>query len=494
MEKTAKDPLVEERLLINGTLRPAANGRTLENINPATEEVIGVAADASAEDMDEAIGAARAAFDRGLWSADAGFRARCLRQLQDAMKRHAPGFRATLRDEVGATETMLASAMYDAALSNLAYAAHLAESFVFEEALDPAAEWGAPAKRTLVREPIGVAACITPWNVPVQITLAKMGPALAAGCTVILKPAPDTPWSGLLIGRLIAEETDIPPGVVNVVTTSDNKVAQMLAEDPRVDLVSFTGSTQVGRHLMSVGGATIKRMFLELGGKSPYIICDDADLDRAVGLGAFQATIHAGQGCAINTRMLVQRPVYDEVVARLKAIYPAIGYGNPADPGSYMGPLINAKQRERVLAYIEKGKAEGAKLLLGGGRPPHLEKGYFVEPTVFIDVDPDSTIAMEEIFGPVLCVIPFDTDEEAIRIANQTIFGLAGTVASRDLPRAHRLARSIRSGVVNINNGMYYNPAVPFGGFKQSGIGREMGKHGLEEYTEIKVISEDLPL
>jgi aldehyde dehydrogenase (NAD+) len=490
---TGAEMLVEERLFINGKLRPASGGRTLDNISPVTEEVIGVAADASAADMDEAIGAARTAFDEGSWASDPQFRAKCLRQLHAALVKHASACRATLLAEVGAAEISLQTAMFDAALSCLTYAAHLAETFVWEEPMqDDGAAWGMASKRTILREPMGVAACITPWNVPMQINLAKIGPALAAGCTVVLKPAPDTPWSGLLLGRLAAEETDIPAGVFNVVTTSDNAVAQLLAEDPRVDIISFTGSTQVGRHLMSIGGQTIKRVFLELGGKSAWILCDDADLDQSLMMCAFQATAQAGQGCSINTRLLVQRAIYDEVIARIQAIYPMIKYGDPADTSVYMGPLINAKQHKRVLDMIAKGKTE-AKLLLGGKRPDDLPKGYFVEPTVFIDVDPRATIAQEEIFGPVLCVIPFDTDEEAIAIANDTIFGLAGTVASRDLARAHRIARRIRSGVVNINNGMYYNPSVPFGGYKQSGIGREMGERGMEEYLEIKIISEDLP-
>jgi aldehyde dehydrogenase (NAD+) len=243
---------------------------------------------------------------------------------------------------------------------------------------------------------------------------------------------------------------------------------------------------------MALGSKTIKRVFLELGGKSSYIVCDDANLDANAVMCAFQATVQAGQGCSINTRLLVQRPVYEQMIEKVTAFYRTIRFGDPADPTTHMGPLINAKQRDRVLAYIEKGRAEGARLLIGGGRPAHLPKGYFVEPTVFADVDPRSTIAMEEIFGPVLCMIPFDTDEEAIEIANNTIYGLAGTVASGNVERARGIARRIRSGVVNVNGGIYYNPAVPFGGFKQSGLGREMGELGLEEYTEVKVLCEDL--
>jgi aldehyde dehydrogenase (NAD+) len=492
MVATADRMLVEERLYIAGQLRAANHGRTYPNINPATERVIGVAADGDAADMDAAIAAARAAFDEGSWSADPSFRAHCLRQLHTALLKHAAEIRATLRAEVGACEVSMTSAMFEMALGILPFAAHLAETFQWEADIGTGAQWGMPSRRKLVREATGVAACITPWNVPMQVNLAKLGPALAAGCTVVLKPAPDTPWSGLLLGRLVAEETDIPPGVFNVVTTSDNRVAQLLAEDPRVDVISFTGSTEVGRRLMALGAPTIKRVFLELGGKSSYIVCDDADLDSNAALCAFQATMQAGQGCSINTRLLVQRPVYARMLEKIAERYAAIKYGDPADTSNHMGPLINAKQRERVLALIERGKAEGARLLLGGGRPAHLPQGYYVEPTVFVDVDPQSTIAQQEIFGPVLCIIPFDTDDEAVAIANNTIFGLAGTVASADVERARRIARRIRSGVVNINGGMYYNPSVPFGGYKQSGVGREMGELGLEEYTEVKIVSEDL--
>jgi aldehyde dehydrogenase (NAD+) len=323
-----------------------------------------------------------------------------------------------------------------------------------------------------------------------QVNLAKAAFALAAGCTVILKPAPDTPWSATVLGRLASEATDIPAGVFNVVPTSDNAVAQLLAEDPRVDLISFTGSTGVGRHLMAVASQTVKKVFLELGGKSAWIVCDDADLDANAMMVSFQALAQAGQGCSINTRILVQRPVYDAMVDKLAEAYRSMPYGDPNDPAVYMGPLINARQHQRVLDYIEIGKAEGARLVVGGKRPDHLPRGYYVEPTIFADVDPDSRIAQEEIFGPVICVIPFDTDDEAVRIANSTIYGLAGSVESADVQRARAIAERIRSGVVNVNGGMYYSCAVPFGGYKQSGIGREMGTLGLEEYTEVKVISE----
>jgi aldehyde dehydrogenase (NAD+) len=489
---TGPTPLVEERLFIGGKLRPAANGRVFDNISPVTEQKIGVAADGNADDMREAIGAARIAYDTTDWSQNHAFRAQCLRQLHEALVKHASAFRATMRDEIGATESSLQMAIYDAPLGTLLYAAHLAETFEWEKDIGTGADWGAAAKRILVREGAGVAACITPWNAPMQVNIAKIGPALAAGCTVVLKPAPDTPWSGLVLGKLVAEETDIPLGVFNVVTTNDNAVAQILAEDPRVDIVSFTGSTKVGQLLMAVGAQTVKRVFLELGGKSPFIMLDDAELDQNIVVCSYMITAQAGQGCSINTRMLVHRSIYQDVLARVKATIASVTYGDPAELSNYMGPVINARQHARVLGIIERAKAEGIPLLCGGGRPAHLEKGYFVEPTVFYDVDPKSFLAQEEIFGPVLAIIPFDTDDEAIEIANNTVYGLAGTVLSRDLPRARKLARRIRSGVVNINNGTYYNPSVPFGGYKQSGLGREMGEMGFEEFTEVKIISEDL--
>ena len=487
---TRTELLVEERLYIGGKLREAAGGRTYENINPATEQVVGVAADATAEDMLEAIGAARAAFDQGDWAADPLFRARCLRQLHAALLANAPAIRETVRAEVGATDAGLNTALFDRALDNLTYAADLAENYAWVTDLGVGESMGMLSRRSLRREPVGVTACITPWNAPMQVNLAKAAFALAAGCTVILKPAPDTPWSATVLGKLAAEATDIPPGVFNVVPTSDNAVSQLLAEDPRVDLISFTGSTVVGRHLMAVAAQTVKKVFLELGGKSAWIVCDDADLDANAMMVSYQALAQAGQGCSINTRILVQRPVYDAMVGKLADAYRAMPFGDPNDPNVYMGPLINARQHQRVLDYIEIGKAEGARLVTGGKRPGHLPRGYYVEPTIFADVDPDSRIAQEEIFGPVVCVIPFDTDDEAVRIANSTIYGLAGSVESGNLERARAIADRIRSGVVNVNGGMYYSCAVPFGGYKQSGIGREMGTLGLEEYTEVKVISE----
>ncbi len=350
---------------------------------------------------------------------------------------------------------------------------------------------GGKNRRLVEKEAVGVVACITPWNVPLQINLAKCVPALAAGCTVILKAAPDTPWSATMLGRVVKEHTDIPAGVFNVITSEDPAtVGDQLVSDPRVDMVSFTGSTAIGKHIMARAADTVKKVFLELGGKSANIILDDADLGSSL-LSALAVCFHAGQGCALNTRLLIPKEKQAEIEEMLKGYFGFISYGDPSaeDPGAIMGPQVSAKQRSRVLDYIEKGKAEGARLLLGGGQPAHLDKGYYVEPTVFVDVTNDMTIAREEIFGPVLAVIAYEDEDDAVRIANDSEFGLSGSVWSASEERAMTVARRIRSGTVNVNGGNFYSPDAPFGGYKQSGLGREMGQEGFEEYLETKTIA-----
>jgi aldehyde dehydrogenase (NAD+) len=305
---------------------------------------------------------------------------------------------------------------------------------------------------------------------------------------MVLKPAPDTPWNATFLGRLVAERTDIPAGVVNVVTSSDHLVGEELTLSPQVDLISFTGSTAVGKRIMEKGAATMKRTFLELGGKSATIVLDDADFDSAL-LAGIAVCYHAGQGCAIQTRMLVPQSRYEEGVEGLKNVLNMAPYGDPQRDDVMMGPLVSEKQRNRVLGYIERGVAEGATLALGGGRPEHLPKGWYVEPTMFTDVDSSMAIAQEEIFGPVLVVIPFDDDEDAIRIANDSIYGLAGGVYSADFDRALEIAHRIRTGVMSVNGGAPVGPDVPFGGYKQSGVGRQNGNAGFEQYLETKAVA-----
>jgi aldehyde dehydrogenase (NAD+) len=480
----------EERMLIGGKLVEAADGATFDNVNPATQDVIGVAADGSRQDMDTAIGAARGAFDDTRWSTDVSLRLHCLRQLHAGLLRHADELRDTLVSEVGCPVMLTAGPQLDSPVAAVAWVADLLEGYPWEEDLGFAEVFGRRSQRTIRREPIGVVGAITPWNFPMQINLAKCAPALAAGNTVVLKPAPDTPWTATLLGRIVAEETDIPGGVLNVVTSSDHLIGQQLAEDPRVDMVSFTGSTATGRTVMTVAAPTIKKVFLELGGKSAYVVLDDADVTTAVAGVAFQITAHAGQGCAVTSRLLLPRSRFDEGLDAVVKILQSMPYGDPTDPSVMMGPLISQRQRERVLGYISTGLAEGATVALGGGVPAHLPRGYYVEPTVLVGVDRDATVAREEIFGPVLVVQPHDGDDDAVALANDSIYGLSGAVVGGSLDRARAVARRMRTGTVSVNGGMYYSPDVPFGGYRQSGLGREMGKAGFEEYLEIKSLAE----
>lgn len=480
----------EERILIDGRLVAASDGATYDNVNPATEKVIGVAADGTSTDMDAAIAAARHAFDHTDWADDLAFRVRCIRQLHEALTKHADELRASTVAEVGCPVALTYGPQLDAPLAGLPWVADLAETYQWETSLGFAEPFGMRTHRTVRREPVGVVGAITPWNYPVQINLAKVVPALAAGNTVVLKPAPDTPYGATLLGQVIAEHTDIPAGVVNVVTSADHAVGQQLCEDPRVDMISFTGSTATGTRIMTAAAATIKKVFLELGGKSALVALDDADIDAVVTSAAFATTTHAGQGCANTTRLLLPRNTYRDGVAALAEALKGWPYGDPTDSSVLMGPLIREEQRRRVLGYVRKGVEEGATIAVGGGVPAHLPTGFYVEPTVLADVDPDSTVAQDEIFGPVLVVIPHDGDDHAVQIANNSRYGLSGTVVSASDERARAVANRMRTGTVNVNGGVFYGVDVPFGGYKQSGIGREMGVAGFEEYLETKSIAE----
>lgn len=481
----------ESRLLIDGELCEAASGKRYNNINPATEEIIGQVADAGREDMDRAIAAARRAFDETDWSTNHSFRLECIRQLKAGLLAGLDDFKAQIAAETGSPMGLCGSGgpQCEVPISFIDYTLASLPDYEWSRDIGMSELMGVKSLRLVEKEAVGVVACITPWNVPLQINLAKCVPALAAGCTVVLKAAPDTPWSATLLGRVIKEHTDIPPGVFNVITSSDpREVGEQLVNDPRIDMVSFTGSTGVGKQIMASAAQTVKKVFLELGGKSANIVLDDADLSQSL-LSALSVCFHAGQGCAIHTRLLIPRNRQAEVEELLKSYFSFIEYGDPSSETQIMGALINARQRDRVLSYIETGKAEGARLLLGGGAPSQLQKGYYVEPTVFVDVTNDMTIAREEIFGPVLAVIAYDSEDDAVRIANDSDYGLSAAVWSADEQRALRVARRIRSGTVNINGGNFYAADAPFGGYKQSGVGREMGREGFEEYLETKTIA-----
>ena len=475
-------------LFIDGQLVPGGAGH-YPNINPATEEVLGTAANADLADTDRAVEAARRAFDAGDWSTDTALRVRCIRQLRDAMGDHIEELREITMAEVGAPRMLTAAAQLEGPVADLEFSAATAENYSWRTDLGVAAPMGIKTRRTLVREAVGVVAAITPWNFPHQINLAKIGPALAAGNTVVLKPAPDTPWCAAILGELIAEHTDIPPGVLNIVTSDDHAVGAMLSSDPRVDMVSFTGSTATGRAVMAAGAPTIKKVFLELGGKSAFLVLDDAQLAAACAMAAFTASVHAGQGCAITTRLVVPRAHYDEAAAAAAATMLGIKPGDPTKPGTICGPVISARQRDRIQSYLDLAVAEGGTFACGGGRPANSDRGFFIEPTVIVGLTNDARVAREEIFGPVLTVIAHDGDDDAVRIANDSPYGLSGTVFSADPERAQKVASRLRVGTVNVNGGVWYSADVPFGGYKQSGVGREMGLAGFEEYLELKAIA-----
>ncbi|WP_431238672.1 aldehyde dehydrogenase [Mycolicibacterium aichiense] len=475
-------------LFINGELVPGGNGR-YPTINPATEEVLGTAADGNADDMSRAIDAARRAFDTTDWSTNTELRVRGIRQLRDAMKEHVEELREMTMAEVGAPRMLTAAAQLEGPVEDLSFSADTAENYSWRQDLGVAAPMGIKTARTIVREAVGVVGAITPWNFPHQINLAKLGPALAAGNTIVLKPAPDTPWCAAVLGELIAEHTDIPPGVVNIVTSNDHSVGAMLSSDPRIDMVSFTGSTNTGRAVMAAGAATIKKVFLELGGKSAFLVLDDADLAGACSMAAFTASMHAGQGCAITTRLVVPRARYDEAVEAAAATMGGIKAGDPTNPGTICGPVISERQRDQVQSYLDLAITEGGRFACGGGRPADRDTGYFISPTVIAGLDNSARVAREEIFGPVLTVIAHDGDDDAINIANDSPYGLSGSVFSSDPERAQGVADRLRVGTVNVNGGVWYSADVPFGGYKQSGVGREMGLAGFEEYLELKVIA-----
>jgi aldehyde dehydrogenase (NAD+) len=481
----------EARMLVDGKLVDAENGRTFENVNPATEEVLGVVADGSAADMQRAVAAARRAFDATDWATNHDLRRECLHQLQAALESEREELRQELIAEVGCPLLLTYGPQLDVPMTEaLLWPASMIDRFQWRRDIGPkdAMNLGYQSTREVWKEPIGVVGVIVPWNFPIEIILNKLGPVLAMGNTCVLKPAPDTPWNATRLGRLIAENTDIPPGVVNIVTSSDHLTGEVITTSPDVDMVAFTGSTATGKRIMEKAAATLKPVFLELGGKSVNLFLDDVDIPAALG-GAVMGCVHGGQGCAIPTRILVPATRYDEAVEAARAGFEAWNYGDPTDASNLQGPQVSKRQQERVLGYIEQGRKEGARVVHGGGVPAHLDKGFYVEPTLFADVTNDMVIAREEIFGPVLIMIPYEDDDDAVRIANDSSYGLSGAITSGDLDRAKSVAARIRTGTLSLNGGLWYGADAPFGGYKGSGIGRQCGIEGLEIFTETKTVA-----
>jgi aldehyde dehydrogenase (NAD+) len=453
-------------------------------INPATEQVIASAPDAGIAQVEQAIGAARTAFDSGPWAAaDPAERARCLQQLSDALLARGDELYALAQAEWGCTanERLI---HVDGPAFMVGHAAELA----LEPAEAPMAAWGAAGTTLLRYEPLGVVAVMTPWNFPHTLNAMKLGTALAAGNTVVLKPSPLTPLAGLALARLIDEETDIPPGVVNVVTPSSVGASRILTLDPRVDMVSFTGSSAVGRDVMAGAATSMKRILLECGGKSASILLGDVELtDELFERLLFEGcTLHAGQACILNSRLLVPDELHDDVVDRLVELARNVIVGDPADDATGMGPLISRQHLDKVEGFVRHAESEGANVVAGGGRPNGVERGFYFEPTVLTDASSESYIAQEEVFGPVLTVLRYRGDDDAVAIANNSPYGLGGAVWGSDVDRAVGMARRMRTGQVSINGTIPGD--APFGGFKQSGIGREGGVMGLRAYMEPKAI------
>ena len=485
-------PASDGRLLIGGELVEAESGARFECRNPATEGLVATAPDASHRDAHRAVAAARHAADSTDWQRDRDFRRHCLAQLRDRCTGFADTWRHELVAEVGTPVMWTYSVQLDWPIAlGLGTPLALMDSYEWEVDRGTSEGRGGRQRQAVLKHPVGVVAGIVPWNFPVEITLSKVGAVLATGNTMVVKAAPETPLNLLRLGELVSD-TDIPPGVVNTITSSDHLVGETLAGSPDVDLVAFTGSTETGRRVMRTAATNLTRCFLELGGKSASIVVEDADLPRAVGR-SVSACTHAGQGCGLSTRLLVPRSRYAEALEIVRAAWEAVPFGDPTDPQVMAGPLISARQRDRVLGYIETGASEGARLLVGGGRPSGFERGFFVEPTVFCDVDNSMTVAQEEIFGPVLCVIPYGDDDDAVRIANDSRYGLAGSVTGGDPERAAAIARRIRTGTISVNGAGGYDPSMPFGGHKQSGIGRQWGVEGFDELMELTSISAPEP-
>lgn len=471
-----------DRLYIGGQWVKPSTPATIDVINPATEEILCRVAEATAADVGAAVMAARTAFDEGPWPRlTPAQRAPYLYALADQFEKRSAEVAHLWSKQVGVIHAHIATVGTDLAAA-LRFYGDLASDFPFIERHRPSTGGGVGL---LVREPVGVVGAIIPWNSPMMLLAYKIAPALLAGCTVIIKMSPEAPADGYLFAQF-AEAAGLPPGVVNMVT-ADRDASEALVKDPRVDKITFTGSTAVGRRIGAIMAERIGRVTLELGGKSPAVVLDDADIGAvALTAGGAMSTL-CGQGCSTITRLIVTRKRHDDLVDALVAGFGANRIGDPYDPQAQMGPLAMQRQLQRVEGYIAKGISEGASLASGGKRPEHFERGYFLEPTVFAEVDNASTIAQQEIFGPVLAVVPARDEEHAINLANDTMYGLNASVFTSDPERGYAVARRLRSGTV-AHNGWASDFGIAFGGFKQSGIGREGGREGLYPYLETKTV------
>jgi aldehyde dehydrogenase (NAD+) len=468
---------VRDKIFIGGDWVASKGSGVLEVINSSTEEVMGTIPEGTPEDVDRAVGAAAAAFD-GWSTTSVEERSKMLSRISEALTARTDEIAALITREVGMP--LMLSSMIQVGLPMM--------SFVNTASLLPKIDWEETiGNSVVVREPVGVVGAITPWNYPLHQIAAKVAAALGAGCTVVLKPSEVAPLNAFVLMEIL-QEVDLPPGVVNLVSGVGPVVGEAIASHPSVDMVSFTGSTRAGKRVMQLASETVKRVALELGGKSANVILEDADFEKAVTTGVMMAYTNSGQTCSAHTRMIVPRSRLGEVEELAAQAAETFTTGDPFDPSTRLGPLVSATQRERVRGYIKKGLDEGAQMLTGGAEAPEgLEKGFFVKPTVFSNVVHGMTIEQEEIFGPVLSIVPADDEDEAIRIANDTVYGLAGGVWAGDKDHAVAVARRLRTGQVDINGGGF-NVLSPFGGFKQSGFGRELGKYGIEEFLELKAL------